>query len=369
MAHEMGHNFGMTHDSVGCCQESGEDGGCIMAAATGYSSPAIQTKWKCLRWHHLRGLCASFSPRFSHPFPRVFNDCNLKELRSYLRSGGGKCLFNLPNTRVMYGGQRCGNGYLEEGEECDCGEEEVFVVSLGWVFPCVLPCLDACVLIWLNLCRRNVPVPAAMPTTALWELELSVPMVSAAITARYRSTEEKKYHELWIMCPVDHSTLKMCLKCYNVEVIILFILWCHVFLLFLREFSILCPPLSLSVQLKSPGVLCRASSGSCDLPEYCDGRTESCPANFYLVDGTSCAGGQAYCYTGMCLTLEQQCQSLWGQGEWDWWPVICSFKIEYVLIFDDIVYIILLLLFVTCTEILLCNADTSCVVAVRQLFH
>lgn len=93
---------------------------------------------------------ASSPPCSSHPFPRVFNDCNLKELRSYLTSGGGKCLFNLPNTRVMYGGQRCGNGYLEEGEECDCGEEEVFVVSLSWVFPCILSCLDACVLNWLK---------------------------------------------------------------------------------------------------------------------------------------------------------------------------------------------------------------------------
>lgn len=69
------------------------------------------------------GLKDFFFPR--HPFPRVFNDCNLKELKSYLSSGGGKCLFNLPNTRAMYGGQRCGNGYLEDGEECDCGEEEV----------------------------------------------------------------------------------------------------------------------------------------------------------------------------------------------------------------------------------------------------
>ena len=38
MAHEMGHNFGMSHDSTGCCQARAEDGGCIMAAATGYET-------------------------------------------------------------------------------------------------------------------------------------------------------------------------------------------------------------------------------------------------------------------------------------------------------------------------------------------
>nr|XP_019941892.1 PREDICTED: disintegrin and metalloproteinase domain-containing protein 19 [Paralichthys olivaceus] len=189
MAHEMGHNFGMSHDSTGCCQARAEDGGCIMAAATG------------------------------HPFPRVFNGCNEKELKSYLNSGGGKCLFNLPNTRAMYGGQRCGNGYLEDGEECDCGEEE----------ECTSPC-----------------------------------------------------------CNANNCTLKAGAEC---------------------AYGICCD----NCKLKSPGVLCRAPSGPCDLPEYCDGKAESCPANFYLVDGTSCAGGQAYCYTGMCLTLEQQCLSLWGR--------------------------------------------------------
>ncbi|XP_070959251.1 disintegrin and metalloproteinase domain-containing protein 19-like [Oncorhynchus clarkii lewisi] len=189
MAHEMGHNFGMSHDSPGCCQAKADDGGCIMAAATG------------------------------HPFPRVFNGCNQRELSRYLSSGGGKCLFNLPNTRAMHGGQRCGNGYLEDGEECDCGDEE----------ECSSPC-----------------------------------------------------------CNANNCTLKAGAECSHG-------VCCH------------------NCKLKSPGVLCRTPSGSCDLPEYCDGKAESCPSNLYLVDGTSCAGGQAYCYTGMCLTLEQQCQSLWGR--------------------------------------------------------
>uniref|UniRef100_A0A8C5UFP9 ADAM metallopeptidase domain 19 n=1 Tax=Malurus cyaneus samueli TaxID=2593467 RepID=A0A8C5UFP9_9PASS len=102
LAHEMGHNFGMNHDSAGCCSTPAADGGCIMASATG------------------------------HPFPKVFNQCNRQELEKYLQSGGGMCLSNMPDTKRMYGGGKCGNGYLEEGEECDCGEVE----------ECRNPCCD-----------------------------------------------------------------------------------------------------------------------------------------------------------------------------------------------------------------------------------
>ncbi|OCT86262.1 hypothetical protein XELAEV_18019954mg [Xenopus laevis] len=94
MAHELGHNFGMSHDAEGCCTAKPEDGGCIMAAATG------------------------------HPFPKVFNACNRLELDRFFRSGGGMCLSNTPDTKTLFGGPRCGNGFLEEGEQCDCGDPE-----------------------------------------------------------------------------------------------------------------------------------------------------------------------------------------------------------------------------------------------------
>ncbi|XP_040459820.1 disintegrin and metalloproteinase domain-containing protein 19 [Falco naumanni] len=190
IAHEMGHNFGMNHDSAGCCTTPAEEGGCIMASATG------------------------------HPFPKVFNQCNRKELEKYLQSGGGMCLSNMPDTKKMYGGKKCGNGYLEEGEECDCGEVE----------ECNNPCCDA-----------------------------------------------------------STCSLKLGAECAHGRC-------CH------------------QCKLMSPGTLCRERSGLCDLPEYCTGESPFCPQNSYQIDGSSCDGGKAYCYSGMCLTYKEQCLQLWGPG-------------------------------------------------------
>lgn len=62
---------------------------------------------------------------FRHPFPRVFSRCSKRDLDSYFQKGGGMCLYNLPNMKDLVGGKKCGNGFVEDGEECDCGEPDV----------------------------------------------------------------------------------------------------------------------------------------------------------------------------------------------------------------------------------------------------
>lgn len=191
MAHEIGHSFGMSHDADGCCEEAlPEEGGCVMAAATG------------------------------HPFPRVFSACSRQQLLHFFQKGGGMCLFNPPDPRLLVLGGRCGNGFLEDGEECDCGDAE--------------ECTDPC-------------------------------------------------------CHAHNCTLRAGAQCAQGDC---------------------CAHCSL----KPAGTLCREGAGDCDLPEFCTGASPHCPANVYLLDGSPCAGGTAYCRDGMCPTHEGQCQQLWGPG-------------------------------------------------------
>ncbi|CAO2578798.1 Disintegrin and metalloproteinase domain-containing protein 33 [Lemmus lemmus] len=96
MAHEIGHSLGLRHDPDGCCVEAdAEQGGCVMEAATG------------------------------HPFPRVFSPCSRRQLRTFFRKGGGACLSNTPGQGLLVLPTRCGNGFVEAGEECDCGSDQV----------------------------------------------------------------------------------------------------------------------------------------------------------------------------------------------------------------------------------------------------
>ncbi|XP_059582887.1 disintegrin and metalloproteinase domain-containing protein 11 isoform X2 [Alligator mississippiensis] len=51
--------------------------------------------------------------------PQKFSRCSIDEYNQFLQEGGGSCLFNQPLK--LLDPPECGNGFVEAGEECDCG--------------------------------------------------------------------------------------------------------------------------------------------------------------------------------------------------------------------------------------------------------
>ncbi|KHJ97256.1 Disintegrin [Oesophagostomum dentatum] len=70
---------------------------------------------------------------------------------------------------------------------------------------------------------------------------------------------------------------------------------------------------ALLLQPKPRATVCRAAAGICDLPEYCNGDTPDCPADFFIQNGAICPGrSDEYCYEGVCGSRPDQCVSIWG---------------------------------------------------------
>ncbi|XP_026873436.2 disintegrin and metalloproteinase domain-containing protein 8a [Electrophorus electricus] len=104
IAHEMGHNLGMSHDMTKCvCPTTSQDQGCVMEDSIGIV------------------------------YPKAFSSCSKVALETFLQNYDVSCLLDLPNDDALYGGPVCGNAFVEKGEECDCGTVE----------ECKNPCCNA----------------------------------------------------------------------------------------------------------------------------------------------------------------------------------------------------------------------------------
>lgn len=55
----------------------------------------------------------------------TFSTCSGEDFEALIIRGGGVCLKNQPSPSDVIGTAQCGNGRMDEGEQCDCGTPEV----------------------------------------------------------------------------------------------------------------------------------------------------------------------------------------------------------------------------------------------------
>ncbi|XP_042884522.1 disintegrin and metalloproteinase domain-containing protein unc-71-like [Penaeus japonicus] len=67
-------------------------------------------------------------------------------------------------------------------------------------------------------------------------------------------------------------------------------------------------------RLRPKGYLCRKAQTECDIPEFCNGLHGTCPMDIYKKTGNKCGNGKGYCFKGICPTLDNQCELIWGYG-------------------------------------------------------
>ncbi|XP_037597384.1 disintegrin and metalloproteinase domain-containing protein 2 isoform X3 [Cebus imitator] len=68
--------------------------------------------------------------------------------------------------------------------------------------------------------------------------------------------------------------------------------------------------------------VCRPAFDECDLPEYCNGSSASCPENYYVQTGHPCGTNRWICIDGVCVTGDKQCRDVFGQ-EVEFGPAEC----------------------------------------------
>jgi len=99
MAHAIGHNLGFGHDD-----SSSSIGGEICT---------------CSDWHGCIMKSSLSGEDGIQPFK--FSECSFKQFQHWMEQGSALCLLNRPSEVGIFG--TCGNGVIDDNEDCDCGSE------------------------------------------------------------------------------------------------------------------------------------------------------------------------------------------------------------------------------------------------------
>ena len=178
------------------------------------------------------------APSSSTVPPKHWSSCSLEYLAFAFERGMDYCLRNKPE--VLFESPVCGNGFVEPGEQCDCGLPEHCNNS------CCNP--NNCT---LNTTLKNV----SCATGECCDLNVS----------RCWIYSRKQAH-------VQNSVTSLFYWTIFKSVLISFIFQ--------------------TCQPKKAGTLCRSADIECDLPEYCNGQSEYCPADTYKMNTELCDGGK-----------------------------------------------------------------------------